>query len=93
MTNGRDKTLITQLATILDNDWKENDKVTTFLAICYNNKTISKAETKINPLNILATAIHKARAEDASGFTLLTQLNVKKPETYKQATYRPHRQQ
>ena len=72
MTNGRDKVLITQLATLLDNDREESNKVTAFLARCYNDATGSKVETEIDPLHILATDIHKANAGDASEFTLST---------------------
>lgn len=93
MTNSGDKALITQLVILLDNDWKEHNKVTVFLASCYNDDTDSKVETKINPLHILATAIHKENARDVSEFTSSTQLNVKEPETYKRAIYGPHGQQ
>lgn len=91
--NGRDKALITQLATLLDNNWEESDKVTAFLASCKNDDTGSKVETETDPLHILATAIHKANAGDASEFTSSTQLDIKEPETYKQAMYGSHGQQ
>ena len=93
ITNGRDKALITQLAILLDNDWEENNKVTAFLASCYNDDTVSKTETEIDSLHILATAIHKANARDASEFMSLTQLDVEEPKIYEQAMYGPHGQQ
>ena len=93
MTNGRDKALITKLATLLDNDWEESNKVTTFLASCYNDDTVSKAETETDLLHILATAIHKANVGDASEFTSSTQLDVKESETYERAMYGSHKQQ
>lgn len=72
MTNNGDKVLIIQLATLLDNDWENNNKIIAFLASCYNNNTGNKVETKIDPLHILATAIQKANAGDASEFTSST---------------------
>lgn len=83
MTNNRNRILIIQLATLLDNNWKESDKITAFLASCYNNDTGSKVKTKTKLFHILAIASYKANARDASKFISSTQLDVKKPETYK----------
>lgn len=93
MTNNKDKVLIIQLITLLENNWKKSNKVTAFLASYYNDDTGSKIKTEIDPFYILATATYKINTEDTSQFTSLTQLDVKKFETYKQAMYEPHRQQ
>lgn len=93
MTNGRDKALITQLVALLDNDWEESEKVTAFLASCCDNHTGSEVATKTDPLHILATAIHKANASDASEFTSSTQLDIEEPETYERAINGSHRQE
>lgn len=92
MTNNRDKVLITSLVTLLDNNWENNNKVTTFLASCHNNDTSNKIETKIDLVHILTTAIHKANKGDTNKFTSLTQLDIEEPKTYEQAIYGPHRQ-
>lgn len=92
-TNSRDKALLTQLVTLLDNDWGETGKVTALLDRCYNDDSGSKVEPETDPLHILATAIHKANAGDASEFTSSTQLDVEEPETYERAIYGPHGQQ
>lgn len=97
-TNGRDKdikALITHLASLLDKDWEENDKVTAFPASCCNNSEDPGAEvdSEIDPLHILASVIHKADAEDASEFAMSTQLDVEEAETYERAMNGPHAQQ
>lgn len=83
MINSRDKVLTIQLARLIDNDWEKNNKVTAFLASCYNNDTSSKIENETNPFHILATAIHKANEGDASKFTSSTPLDIKESKTYK----------
>lgn len=80
MTNSRNKILITQLAIFVDIDREESNKISPFLANYYNDETNSKVEIKTDTLYILATAIHKANARNASEFTLLTQFHDEKPK-------------
>lgn len=68
--------MIIKLAILLNNDLDQNNKVITLLAICYNENTNSKVETKTDPLSILATTIYKANKVDDRKFTLLTKLNI-----------------
>lgn len=87
--------MIAQLTSLLDNDWEESEKITPFLATCCNEGEALEAQVdaKIDPLNILATFIHKANAGDVSDFTSSIQLDVEEPETYDRAMNEPHAQQ
>lgn len=46
----------------------------------------------MDPFQVLAISIQKANAKNLADFLSATQLNVKKPETYKQAMGGPHAQ-
>lgn len=87
------RALITELTSLLEKNW-EKDQVLAFLTI-YEEDKEDKNLSRTNPtkedlLHIQATIIHKANAVNPSNFFLPTQLNIKEPETYKQAMSRSH---
>lgn len=90
-TKDRDKALIIQLASLLEEAQKETDKVTVFLTSYESN--VNKEKTESDLLHTLASIIHKANTGDTSEFTSSTKLDVQEPKTYKQAMYGSHGQQ
>lgn len=86
---------MTQLSILL-NDWKQDEKVSAFLASCYDqgqNSGNEVLESKEDPLHILATSMQKVNVTSPAEFSLSSQFDVEEPETYKQAINGLHTQQ
>ena len=87
-------TLVTQLASLLDKDWEEEEKISALLASWENSqKENSTYETKMDPLQILAASIQKANAGNPADFLSTTQLDIEELEMYKQAISKRQAQQ
>lgn len=83
--------LITQLNSILEEDWG-SDQVSTFLVSCQSIEETELDDDDQNPLYILAATIHKANAENPSDFSATFHLDVEEPETYERVMNGSHAQ-
>lgn len=75
------------LAKLLSNNWEENQKISTFLA-SIDQKDVPNMS--LDPLCILTTSLYKATFIDLNNFIFITQLDVEKPEIYKEAMNCPY---
>lgn len=81
--------LIILLVNWLNNNWK-GEEISAFLSSIDQEDTLNMA---LDPLQILGTILFKANSSDFGDFVLVTQLDIKEPETYKWAMSDSHAEQ